>query len=296
MKKYFMLTFILFTLIIYFFYNSKETILITKDNINLFFNVLLPTLFPYMILVLLFVNYKCHLIIAYLIQYISIPLFKISGKSFSIVLLGILGGYPLISLLGKEIINEDNKKELNKLIPLFSFPSLSFLLNIINVNSKINFLLFYLLSSFIILFMFKDNKQIKYISLHDISKEFTTNNNYISIFSKTLFKSLSTLSLIFSNLLFFSLFKTLFKFNNEKINNIFLGLFEFSRSSIYLSNNINSSLDIIILGSLLLFGGLNILMQIYIIYNDSHLLNFRVFIKYRMLLVIIYALLIFLFI
>ena len=144
--------------------------------------------------------------------------------------------------------------------------------------------------------MFKDNKQIKYISLHDISKEFTTNNNYISIFSKTLFKALNNLCLIFSNLLFFSLFKTLFKFNNEKINNIFLGLFEFSRSSIYLSNNINNSLDIIILGSLLLFGGLNILMQIYIIYNDSHLLNFRVFIKYRMLLVIIYALLIFLFI
>ena len=60
MKKYIILTFTLSFIIIYLFYNSKETILITKENINLFINTLLPNLFPYMILVLLFIYLSKH--------------------------------------------------------------------------------------------------------------------------------------------------------------------------------------------------------------------------------------------
>jgi len=296
MKKYFILTFTLLILILYFFYNSKEAIFITKENIDLFLNILLPNLFPYMILVLLFINYKCHLIIAYLIQYISIPFFKISGKSFSIILIGILGGYPLIALLAKEIINKKNEKELNKLVPLFSYPSLSFLLNVIDINCNINFLFFYLISSILILFIFRDNERKEYISYQDLKKDFkNTDISFIQTFSKTLFKSLNNLGLIFSNLLFFSLFKTLFNFKNEKINYLYLSLFEFSKSSIYFSNNLQSNYDVILLGIMLLLGGLNIIMQIFIIYNNS-ILKFKVYVKYRLLLMLIFSLLIFIFI
>lgn len=285
MKKYIFLTFILSFIIIYLFYNSKETILITKENINLFINTLLPTLFPYMILVLLFINYKCHLILSYILQYISIPLFNISGKSFSIILIGLIGGYPLVALLGKEIINEENKDEINKIIPLFSFPSLSFLYNIIYNNIKINYFIIFLLSSFIILFLFKDHKKKKYLSIKDISNELNSNINFLNIFSKVIIKVLNNLGIIFSNLLFFSLFVTLFKFNNEKINYMFLGLFEFSRSSIYLSNNISNVFDINILCIILLFGGLSVIFQIFTIYNES-LLSFKKYLKYRVILLI----------
>lgn len=285
MKKYIFLTFILSFIIIYLFYNSKETILITKDNINLFINTLLPTLFPYMILVLLFINYKCHLILSYFLQYISIPLFNISGKSFSIILIGLIGGYPLVALLGKEIINEENKDEINKIIPLFSFPSLSFLYNIIYNNIKINYFIIFLLSSFIILFLFKDHKKKKYLSIKDISNELNSNINFLNIFSKVIIKVLNNLGLIFSNLLFFSLFVTLFNFNNEKINYMFLGLFEFSRSSIYLSNNISNVFDINILCIILLFGGLSVIFQIFTIYNES-ILSFKKYLKYRVILLI----------
>lgn len=295
MKKDFILTFLLFFIIIYFFYNSKEAILITKENIQLFMNVLLPSLFPYMILVLLFVNLKCHLIIAYLVQYLSIPLFNISGKSFSILLIGILGGYPLIALLAKEIINEQNKRELNKLVPLFSYPSLSFLLNVIGINSNFNFLYFYLIASFFILIIFRTKEKKEYIGFIELSNEFKNNKiSYFSTFSNTIFKSLNNLGLIFSNLLFFSLFKTLFTFHNEKVNYIFLSIFEFSKSSIYLSQNINNIYDIITLGIILLFGGINILMQIFLIYNNS-LLKFKEFIKYRILLIILIVLLIYIY-
>ena len=285
MKKYIFLTFILSFIIFYLFYNSKETILITKDNINLFINTLLPTLFPYMILVLLFINYKCHLILSYFLQYISIPLFNISGKSFSIILIGLIGGYPLLALLGKEIINEENKDEINKIVPLFSFPSLSFLYNIIYNNIKINYFIIFLLSSFIILFLFKDHKKKKYLSIKDISNELNSNINFLNTFSKVIIKVLNNLGLIFSNLLFFSLFVTLFKFNNEKINYMFLGLFEFSRSSIYLSNNISNVFDINILCIILLSGGLSVIFQIFTIYNES-LLSFKKYLKYRVILLI----------
>ena len=285
MKKYIFLTIILSFIIFYLFYNSKETILITKDNINLFINTLLPTLFPYMILVLLFINYKCHLILSFLLQYISIPLFNISGKSFSIILIGLIGGYPLLALLGKEIINEENKDEINKIIPLFSFPSLSFLYNIIFHNIKINYFIIFLLISFIILFIFKDHKKKKYLSIKDISIELNSKINFLNTFSKVIIKVLNNLGLIFSNLLFFSLFVTLFKFNNEKINYMFLGLFEFSRSSIYLSKNISNVFDINILCVILLFGGLSVIFQIFTIYNES-LLSFKKYLKYRVILLI----------
>ena len=285
MKKYIFLTFILSFIIFYLFYNSKETILITKDNINLFINTLLPTLFPYMILVLLFINYKCHLILSFLLQYISIPLFNISGKSFSIILIGLIGGYPLLALLGKEIINEENKDEINKIIPLFSFPSLSFLYNIIYNNIKINYFIIFLLSSFIILFLFKDHKKKKYLTIKDISIELNSKISFLNTFSKVIIKVLNNLGLIFSNLLFFSLFVTLFKFNNEKINYMFLGLFEFSRSSIYLSKNISNVFDINILCVILLFGGLSVIFQIFTIYSES-LLSFKKYLKYRVILLI----------
>ena len=285
MKKYILLTFILSSIIIYLFYNSKETILITKDNINLFINTLLPTLFPYMILVLLFINYKCHLLLSYLLQYISIPLFNISGKTFSIILIGLMGGYPLLALLGKEIINEENKDEINKIVPLFSFPSLSFLYNIIYNNIKINFFIIFLISSFIILFLFKNNKKKKYLSIKDISIELNSNLSFLNIFSKVIIKVLNNLGIIFSNLLFFSLFITLFKFQDEKINYTFLGIFEFSRSSIYLSNNISNIFDINILCIILLSGGLSVIFQIFTIYNES-LLSFKKYLKYRVILLI----------
>ena len=285
MKKYIFLTFILSFIIFYLFYNSKETILITKDNINLFINKLLPTLFPYMILVLLFINYKCHLILSFLLQYISIPLFNISGKSFSIILIGLIGGYPLLALLGKEIINEENKDEINKIIPLFSFPSLSFLYNIIYNNIKINYFIIFLLSSFIILFLFKDHKKKKYLTIKDISIELNSKISFLNTFSNVIIKVLNNLGLIFSNLLFFSLFVTLFKFNNEKINYMFLGLFEFSRSSIYLSKNISNVFDINILCVILLFGGLSVIFQIFTIYSES-LLSFKKYLKYRVILLI----------
>ena len=66
MKKYIFITFLLSSFIIYSFYKTNETINITKDNINLFLNTLLPNIFPYMIICLLFINLKCHLILSYL--------------------------------------------------------------------------------------------------------------------------------------------------------------------------------------------------------------------------------------
>lgn len=292
MKKYLLITVILSFFIFFCFISSKETILITKDNINIFINTLLPTLFPYMLILLLFINYKCHLLLAYLIQYISIPLFNVSGKSFSILLIGIIGGYPLLAILSKEIIDKNNKDELNKIVPLFSYPSLSFLLNIIGIKVNPIFIIIFILSSFFLLFLFKDNNKKEYLSIHDINNELKDNNNLINSLSKSIKTSINNLTIIFSNLVFFSLFKIFFKFNNNKINYILLSFFDFSKSSIYLVNEVNNIVDIIILCTILLFGGLNIISQIYIIYSNS-LLNIKKYIIYRLYYILITILIIF---
>ena len=292
MKKYLLITVILSFFIFFCFISSKEAILITKDNINIFINTLLPTLFPYMLILLLFINYKCHLLLAYLIQYISIPLFNVSGKSFSILLIGIIGGYPLLAILSKEIIDRNNKDELNKIVPLFSYPSLSFLLNIIGIKVNPIFIIIFILSSLFLLFLFKDNNKKEYLSIHDINNELKDNNNLINSLSKSIKTSINNLTIIFSNLVFFSLFKIFFKFNNNKINYILLSFFDFSKSSIYLVNEVNNIIDIIILCTILLFGGLNIISQIYIIYSNS-LLNIKKYIIYRLYYILITILIIF---
>ena len=292
MKKYLLITVILSFFIFFCFISSKEAILITKDNINIFINTLLPTLFPYMLILLLFINYKCHLLLAYLIQYISIPLFNVSGKSFSILLIGIIGGYPLLAILSKEIIDRNNKDELNKIVPLFSYPSLSFLLNIIGIKVNPIFIIIYILSSLFLLFLFKDNNKKEYLSIHDINNELKDNNNLINSLSKSIKTSINNLTIIFSNLVFFSLFKIFFKINNKKINYILLSFFDFSKSSIYLVNEVNNIIDIIILCTILLFGGLNIISQIYIIYSNS-LLNIKKYIIYRLYYILITILIIF---
>ena len=290
MKKYIFITFLLSSFIIYSFYKTNETINITKDNINLFLNTLLPNIFPYMIICLLFINLKCHLILSYLLQYISIPIFNISGKTFSTILISLISGYPLLALLGNEIINEENKDEINLIIPLFSFPSFSFLYNIIHKNINFNFYLFFIINSLIILLFFKDNKKKKYLTKIDISNEFKNTINYLKIFKNVIIKTLNNLGIIFSNLLFFSLFKIIFNFKNEKLNYIFLGLFEFSKSSIYLSNNISNKIDLTILCIIMLMGGLSVIFQIYSIYNNS-LLNFKKYLKYRLITIFLNVLL-----
>lgn len=275
------------------FIHSNDTILITKENINIFLNVLLPNLFPYMLFVILFVNLKCHLLLAYIIQYISIPLFNISGKSMSIVLISIIGGYPLLALLAKEIINEENKDELNKLVPLFSFPSFAFLLNIIYKNISINLLLIFLIFSSIILFIFKDTKKKDYLKYIDIKNELYYKPDFILILNKTFKKALLNLGIIFSNVLFFSLFKVVFSFNNDYLNNFLLGLLEFSKSSIYFSNN-KDSISILLLSFILLFGGLSVNFQILGIY-DNVLLKIKKYYKYRFLLIILILLFIYIY-
>lgn len=293
MKKHLIITFILSFFIFYLFINSKEAYLITNENINLFLNTLLPNLFPYMLLVLLFISFNCHLILAYLVQYISIPLFNISGKAFSILLIGIIGGYPLLAILAKEIINKDNEKELNKLVPLFSFPSLAFLNNIIKPNIGFNPIFSLLIISFLLLLIFKDKEKKEYLNYNSLKYSLKDNLSF-NCFTNSIFKVLTNLGLIFSNLLFFSLFKVLLTFNNEKINYFALSFFEFSKSSIYFSLNINNKIDYILLTYSLLFGGLSILMQIYTIYNGS-LLSIKTYLKYRLYLIIIILLFIYIY-
>ena len=68
------------------------------------------------------------------------------------------------------------------------------------------------------MFLSKDHKKKKYLTIKDISFELNSNISFLNTFSKVIIKVLSNLGLIFSNLLFFSLFITLFNFKNEKIS------------------------------------------------------------------------------
>lgn len=268
------------------FINYQEAFTITSQSVDLILITLLPTLFPFMLLLYLFIDLGGFYLIGYLLQFITIPLFNLSGLQASIILGGILGGYPMPAVITEEIIFEEQEiKKANITMALFSFPSLAFLLNVVIKNNVTDvstlFLSFYGTAFFILFFSSLKKEKVNYMSTKQLQLIlFNHFNNYSfsSSLKKSIKKGLLNIGIIFGNIVLFSLI--LIFINNPFI----LGFFEFSSSSIRISKNINSPLDYFSLLAILLWGGLSVLMQYLTILSPKKFKS-KIFLKYKLLLI-----------
>ena len=163
MKKYLILIGILTLTLILMFINSSSVLLNAKESINILLKSFLPSLFPYMVIITLINELGGLLILGYLLQYIFKPIFNVNAKESSLIIAGIISGYPLPSvLLSKQ--NCITRKE-QSIISIFVFPSFAFLLSHIfpNIGDKS----IYLLITFILGSFFVYDKFVPSLLLYD---------------------------------------------------------------------------------------------------------------------------------
>jgi hypothetical protein len=265
--------------------NIKETNFSTRQVLLTFSQNILPALLPFLILNQLLIKLGIIDLLAYFFQFISYPLFKISGKGASIIIIGLLNGFPSsaiftsLMLIDKQI----EKGEAQRLINSIFFPSVSFLFAIIGTNLNDNYIFIRLilslyLSGFIFLYIssFKIKKDKNYISFKQTTSNIKEKLSTF-IFSKNIKEiinyAFNTLVNILGIIIIFSIPCNII---NKIITNnsafLFKGLIEFSFPSIKLSMlSINKKKIALFLSAILSFSGLSSIMQATLFINEAYL-------------------------
>lgn len=274
-----------FILLIYSLINIQAIKECSSNTIITFSKTILPSLLPFLMLNQLIIKIGILDLISYFFQYISLPMFKISGKGASIILIGILNGFPSSVIFTSIMLKEKQieKQEAQRIINSIFFPSISFLFIIINSNLNNSKLFTFLtlsiyLSGFIFLYLssFKIQEDIDLISFTD-----TLNNIKIKHRKFTLAKDLKeTITYSFNTLINILGTIVLFTIPLNIINNIsssnfsylLKGLIEFSIPSIELSlSYINKKSITLLLSIILSFSSLSSIIQANIFINDANL-------------------------
>ena len=292
MKKICFVLIFLSTIIILMFINSRDVVLLTKDNLNFIFNSYIPSILPYILILSLLCELGFLEIIGYFLQFIFTPLLNIKGSTSSLLIAGTISGYPLPSLLVSN--KEKLSKEEQQVISIFVFPSLAFLMNQIapNLNNVYPFkrmIITFYLGAFILLFIlrFKEKEKVEFVKFSTLINDLKNKYNKIKIskvIKKSIINSILNLAIIVSNIIIFSLIS----FYLAKISHLGtffkLGL-EFSRESVKISPE-GSYLKYLKLIVILLFGGVSIFMQNCSLLADTNF-SIKNYIINRILLIVV---------
>ena len=300
MKKYNTIISIFFLIfLIYSLLNINETINSTLNILQTFSKTILPSLLPFLIINQIIISLGIIDLLAYFLQYISIPLFKISGKGASIILIGILNGFPSsaiftsIMLINKQI----DKQEAQRLVNSIFFPSISFLFSILlpNINDPTLFIFLILsiyMSGFITLYLSsfkaKTSQIIKFKQTLNSTKDKLVNFHLPLKLKETINYSFSTLLNILGIIIIFSIpCNIINKICPGNISYLFKGLIEFSIPSIAISlSSLNKKMIVLFLSTILSFSSLSSIMQATLFINEASL-NTKQFILNRIMITLL---------
>lgn len=297
MKKLNIIYIVLFSVFfVYSLINIQATKQCTSNILITFSKTLLPSLLPFLILNQLIIKLGIIDLMGYIFQYISYPLFRITGKGACIILIGILNGFPS-SVIYTTLMLKDNqieKKEAQRIINSIFFPSISFLFVIINSNLDNNKLFTYLITSiylsgflFLYLSSFKTNEKIELITFKETIENIKEKNNKFILakdLKETVTYSTNTLINIIGTIILFSIPSNIINSLTSSPSYLFKGLMEFSIPSIELSLlKTNKKSITLILSIILSFSSLSSIAQASLFINDANL-NSKQFIKSRILI------------
>lgn len=309
MKKSNIFVILIFSILcIYSLFNIKETNATTMNVLITFSKSILPSLLPFLIINQLLIKLGVIDILAYLLQFISYPLFNISGKGASIILIGILNGFPSSAIFASLMLKakQIDKQEAQRLINYIFFPSMSFLFGVIQPNLNNNKLFIYLalsiyLASFLLLYLssFKARSNDTYIDYKSTLKNIKqrlTNLVFVKELKETISFSFTTLINILGIITIFTIPTTIIsKLISNELSFVFKGFIEFSIPSIELTlSNINKKRITLFLSAILSFSGLSSIMQASL-YIDEANLSVKKFIYNRFIVALFTAFILLLF-
>lgn len=207
-----------------------------------------------------------------------------------IIISGLISGTPaLASSIEHEINKSISQNDAELILECFSFPSLPFIIALINISSwPKKELLLTISIPYILAILYFLLKYRKANHLEDFN--FNTSNEQ-NIFSKAILKTFKSIILMTGSILFFSLFLiVLSKFISVPYIFYIQGILEFSYPLTYLFNNY-SILNQIVSTFIFSFSSISLLMQIHLLVN----IDIIRIIKKRLLLAVISTFIIVLF-
>ena len=294
MKKYSNLIIIIITFIflILILLNREIVSYTIINSFNIWFNTLVPSMFPMFILSDILINYNFIEYIPNKISNIISKIFNINKTSVLILFISILSGFPgnanaLLKLISKE--------EVEHLLLFNHFPNPLFIIYTVGAlylnNSKLGIIILIniYLSNLIIGIIYRKNNHptnINYIS--NISKS----QSFITIFTTSIKKSINTLLMISGTVTSFLIISTLLCHIlniNSLTSAIIKGILEMTMGLNSLSNiNININIKLILSSIFITFGSISIHMQIISILKD---ISYLKYLKGRLLSTLVVVLL-----
>jgi len=277
--KNYLLTFIIFSLIILLFKYNYLLQTSVIDAVNLWINKVFPTLFIMFIINDLIINLNLLDNISKVINPLFNKIFKTTGCSSNVFLLSIFSGTPSSAFIIKEMINTNkiSLNDANKLIAYTFFSNPLFLYEILSIsfNKYIVFkiIIIHYLSNLIIGLIFRNKNCI--INNMNIYEKKQNIKNLFVLLPGAIKKSLDTLVIILGTIVFYmiitNIIMTIVPLNNL-LETILKGILEITQS-LNILNNLNSSSIIkeIIAISIISFGGLSIHTQVLSIISDTNI-------------------------
>lgn len=286
MKKYNLFIFMAFLLFIFYtLTNIKETNNSTMNTLIMFSKTILPSLFPFLIMNQMLIKLGAIDLFSYFFQFISKPLFKISGRGASIIIIGLLNGFPSSAIFSSMMVlnGEIDEGEAQRLVNCVFFPSIGFLFAILSVNLNDNLLFACLVASlylggFICLYIssLKVKEEVKCISFSETISNinFKLNNFSFSESAREVINySFNTLLNILGIIIMFSVpCNIIGNIIDNSFSCFFKGIIEFSAPSITLSLlTVNKKMIVTCLSAILSFSGLSSIMQATLFLNEAKL-------------------------
>ena len=140
---YFTLILVLFTTI-FSFINMFQIVKVSANVISIVFNNLLPSLLPFMILISLCLSLGLFQLLSYFIQFLFSPLFHLTPHMASLYFVSFFCGYPTNAKIIKESyeLGYINQKQLQHLLSIASFSSLSFIFVSLHLPAHISLMIY----------------------------------------------------------------------------------------------------------------------------------------------------------
>ena len=223
---------------------------IVENSMNIvgsFYDYMFPSMIPLLISIYMLIDTGLLYYLAYILQYITIPLFRLNGYGALCILISILTGFPFSTILLCKFYKEQkiSKRELYVILCSFTLPSFSFIFTSIKNNLLPNTFTtlithiysLSLISTVTLSRMFLKRPKITPIKeiCTESRKQFKKFNFPLSLAKNT--ESITTsLAIILGTMVYFNIISTFIN-NILKTNYLLSGIIEFSLPSIIAAKN-----------------------------------------------------------